>query len=39
MNKITMSNKIIARIKTMMSKSVMKKGGGQKGVGKIITTK
>jgi hypothetical protein len=29
-----MSNKIIARIKTMMSKSVMKKGGGPKGVEK-----
>lgn len=28
MNKITMNNKIIACNKTMMSKNMMKKGGG-----------
>jgi hypothetical protein len=36
MNKITMSNKIIAHIKTMMSKNMMKKGGGWKRVEKSL---
>jgi hypothetical protein len=36
MNKITMNDKIIARNKTMMSKSMMKKGGGRKSVEKSL---
>jgi len=36
MNKITMNNKIIACNKTMMSKNMMKKGGGWKRVEKSL---